>query len=46
MRYREQPRPVLTGGAQVMDTLFELPQDADAESQCPGGTKEPLGRLA
>lgn len=24
--YRKQLRPVLTGGAQVMDTLFDLPQ--------------------
>jgi integrase len=30
--YRKQLRPVLTGGTQVMDTLFELPrQQADAE---------------
>ena len=24
--YRKQLRPVLTGGAQVMDTLFDLPE--------------------
>jgi integrase len=29
--YRKQLRPVLTGGAQVMDTLFDLPVPADAE---------------
>ena len=34
--YRKQLRPVLTGGAQVMDTLFDLPgadaSDVPAES--------------
>jgi integrase len=29
--YRKQLRPVLTGGAQVMDTLFDLPVRTDAE---------------
>jgi hypothetical protein len=29
--YRKQLRPVLTGGAQVMDTLFDLPADLTSE---------------
>ena len=31
--YRKQLRPILTGGAQVMDTLFELPADKDQEER-------------
>jgi hypothetical protein len=53
--YRKQLRPVLTGGAQVMDTLFNLSPDAassrgrrtECPSQCPSGMKEaprPVGR--
>lgn len=32
--YRKQFRPILTGGAQVMDTSFELPPDRGGRSQC------------
>ncbi len=31
--YRKQFRPILTGGAQVMDTLFGLPADEDQEER-------------
>ncbi len=34
--YRKQLRPVLTGGAQVMDILFDLPRDVANEGRDEG----------
>jgi site-specific recombinase XerD len=38
--YRKQLRPILTGGAQLMDTLFEVPPDEE------GGVSASLSALS
>jgi integrase len=48
--YRKQLRPILTGGAQVMDTLFELHPDEEggvsASLSASAAKKKPLNRTA